>query len=216
MRELERRFTDRAAELRANAGNDRTIGGYASVFNRPSSDLGGFTEVVDQRAFNKSKGDGYPGVMARYNHSDMMLLGTTASGTLRLAIDAEGLSYSVDVPQARQDVYELVQRGDIQKSSFAFRTVEDDWSMSDSGFPMRTLVQVQLVDVAPVNTPAYPDASVGLRSLAERCEAELDEVKELAGRNELRKLLTRTDRPTPDAAAKVRRLALLAKRNPQA
>lgn len=197
MSDIERRFTKRAAELRANGDTEsRTIGGYASVFNKKSSNLGGFIEVVDNRAFNKSKGDGFPDVMARYNHDDNMLLGTTASGTLRMSIDGEGLIYEVDVPNARQDVLELVQRGDVNKSSFAFRTMEDDWDMTEDGFPQRTLLKVQLVDVAPVNTPAYPDATAGLRSLAFAKDADVEEVRSLAKSGELARLFKRSDRPS--------------------
>lgn len=30
---------------------------------------------------------------------------------------------------------ELVRRGDVRRSSFAFRTFEDDWSATPEGFP---------------------------------------------------------------------------------
>jgi hypothetical protein len=134
-------------------------------------------------------------VLARYNHDDNMLLGTSGAGTLRLGIDDVGLDYQVDLPQSRGDVYELVQRGDVRQSSFAFVAFEDDWATSDQGFPLRTLVSGRLMDVSPVNTPAYEDTSVGLRSLAERFSAPLDEVRKLAEKNELTKFFKRTDAP---------------------
>lgn len=213
MTEIERRYTKSLAELRAAESGARTIGGYAAVFGKLSANLGGFVELVDSRAFNQSKGNGFPDVVARFNHDNAFMLGTTASGTLRLSTDREGLSYSVDVPVTRQDVFELVTRGDVTKSSFAFRTLEDSWDLTEAGFPQRTLIAVQLVDVAPVTTPAYPDASVGLRSLAERCDAPMADVEALAKSNELRKLLTRTDRPTQKTIQQLR-VELMAKRNP--
>ncbi|MFJ9573577.1 hypothetical protein BV881_12245 [Streptomyces sp. ZL-24] len=214
MADLERRYTAVPVELRA-AQEQRTITGYAAVFNRESSNLGGFVEVVDSRAFNKSRGDGWPDVIARYNHDDNMLLGTVAGRTLRLLLDDTGLMYDVDPPKARADILELVSRGDVRKSSFAFRTVEDDWGMTDQGFPKRTLLAAQLVDVAPVNIPAYPDSSAGLRSLAAHVGADIDEVRNLARQDELRKFFVRTDGPqaprkqTLGAAA---RMALLARK----
>ncbi|MEU0369100.1 HK97 family phage prohead protease [Streptomyces sp. NPDC006283] len=214
MADLERRYTPVPVELRA-AAEQRTINGYAAVFNRESSNLGGFVEVVDARAFNKSRGDGWPDVIARYNHDDNMLLGTVAGGTLRLSIDDQGLLYDVDPPQARADILELVSRGDVRKSSFAFRTIEDDWGMTDQGFPKRTLLAAQLVDVAPVNVPAYPDSSAGLRSLAHHMDAPLEEVRKLAQEDELRKLFRRTDGPGPAKPATLgaaARMALLARR----
>lgn len=186
-RETERRYTRGLVEVRADSR--RTIGGYAAKFNRLSQNLGGFVERIDPAFFNKSAGDGWPGVLARYNHDDNMLLGTTAAGTLRLRLDETGLDYTVDLPEHRGDVLELIARGDVRQSSFAFRTLDDDWSVTEQGFPLRTLLSGQLVDVAPVNSPAYLDTSTGLRSLAERTGAEVAEVERLAREGELRKLL---------------------------
>ena len=193
MSESERRFTPGRVEVRAAATEKRTIGGYAAKFNRPSQNLGGFIEVIDAKAFNRSAGNDWPDVLARYNHDNNLLLGTTAARTLRLSLDDTGLVYDVDVPQARSDVYELVQRGDVNRSSFAFRAVEDDWGMSEQDFPQRRLLSLQLVDVAPVNTPAYLDTSTGLRSLAQKVDAPLEEVRTLAEHNELRRFFVRTD-----------------------
>lgn len=196
MSEVERRYTLVPVELRAR-GDKRTIGGYAAVFNSPSQNLGGFVEVVERSFFNKSRSDGWPDVLARYNHDDNMLLGTTGGGTLRLDVDDNGLLYDVDPPAARADIVELVERGDVRKSSFAFRTFEDDWTMTDQGFPQRTLLSGQLVDVAPVNMPAYQATSVAMRSalhsLAQKMEAPIDDVIRIASENELRKFFVRTD-----------------------
>lgn len=217
MADMERRYTKVPVELRARS-DKRNIGGYAAVFNRQSHNLGGFVEVVDPAAFNASRGDGWPDVIARYNHDDNMLLGSTGGGTLRLMLDGTGLDYEVEPPAARADILELVQRGDVRKSSFAFRTIEDDWGVTDQGFPQRTLTKVQLVDVAPVNIPAYPDSSAGLRSLARHVGAELEEVRKLAEEDELRRFFVRTDRTTGKPKVKVKtdfgaaaRMALLAR-----
>jgi HK97 family phage prohead protease len=192
--DVERRYTSVPVEARANA-EKRKIAGYAAMFNKESSNLGGFVEWIDPAAFNKSRGDGWPGVMARYNHDDNQLLGTTEGRTLSLAIDGTGLWYEVDPPKSRSDILELVERGDVRKSSFAFRTMEDDWDTSEQNFPRRRLLSVQLVDVAPVNTPAYPDTSSALRSLAEHTNADIEDIRELSEQNELRKLFVRTDGP---------------------
>ena len=199
MSDAERRFTSVRVEVRAGAESALTIGGYAAKFERMSQNLGGFVEKIDRGFFNKSRGDGWPGVVARYNHDDMSLLGTSDAGTLRLGIDDIGLTYDVDLPQSRADVHELVQRGDVRQSSFAFIAFEDDWTTSDQGFPLRTLVSGRLLDVAPVNTPAYEDTSVGLRSLANKFSAPLDEVRALAEQNELTRFFKRTDKAAPAA-----------------
>lgn len=209
----ERRFTAVAVELRAK--DQMRIGGYASVFKRLSQNLGGFVEQVHPSFFNKSRGDGWPGVIARYNHDDNMLLGTISGRTLRLSIDEMGLTYEVDLPQSRADIGELVGRGDVDKSSFAFLTFEDDWGVTDQGFPMRTLMSGQLVDVAPVNTPAYTDTSAGLRSLASKVQAPIEEVRSAAQADDLRKFLVRTDKglapAKPKTLAAQARMSLLAR-----
>lgn len=189
MNEAERRFTRGLVEVRAAGEQTRTIGGYAAKFNTLSRNLGGFVERIDPGFFAKSEGDGWPRVMARYNHDNNMLLGTSRSGTLQLVTDGTGLDYTVAVPASRGDVYELVERGDVAESSFAFRTLADDWSMTEDGFPVRTLLSGQLVDVAPVNDPAYLDTSTGLRSLAERAGAQLEEVRAAAEAGDLKAFL---------------------------
>lgn len=204
MNDLERRFTPGAVELRA-ADDKRTIGGYAIVFNKLSRNLGGFVERVAPVAVNESRGREWPDVVARHNHDDNLLLGTTASGTLRLQVHDQGLRYDVEPPSSRSDILELVQRGDVRHSSFAFRTVADEWGTSDQGYPMRTLTNVQLVDVATVVSPAYPDSTAGLRSLAQKFEVDVEEVRSMAQADELRKFFVRTDKKgKPQAPAKPR------------
>ena len=112
MPDVERRYLATTLEARAGKSDTRTIGGYGAVYNRLSENLGGFVERVDPGFFAKSKGDGWPGVVARYQHDDSFILGTSRSGTLRLSTDDTGLLYEVDLPESRADVYELVQRGE--------------------------------------------------------------------------------------------------------
>jgi HK97 family phage prohead protease len=195
----ERRYTSWPVETRAR-DNGKSIGGYAAVFNKPSQNLGGFVEEVDPNFFNDSRGKGWPNVVARYNHDDAYLLGTTAGSTLRLSVDGTGLDYEVLPPEARGDIVELVKRGDIRQSSFAFVTHEDEWGVTDQNFPKRRLISGTLVDVAPVVSPAYLDTSAGMRSLAARVGAEEEEIRSLAQQGELRKLFVRTDTPSTGKA----------------
>lgn len=181
------------------------IGGYATVFMpRESRNLGGFIERVAPDAFNEARAGSWPDVVCRFNHDSNLVLGTTAADTLRLRTDKLGLDYQVRPPQSRQDILELVQRRDIRHSSFAFRVPHggDEWGVTDQNFPQRTLRNVELVDVAPVLTPAYPDATAAvratapaLRSLADWAQIAVDEVRSLAEADELRRLFIRTDKP---------------------
>jgi uncharacterized protein len=196
MTEIERLTTTAPVELRAAGGtNSRMIGGYASLFNVNSQNLGGFVERVNPSFFNGSSAAGWPGVVARYEHDPAFLLGATKNGTLQLSVDATGLDYRVDLPQTRSDVLELVQRGDVGNSSFAFQVAQDDWGL-DGGVPLRTLLAGHLIDVAPVSSPAYGSTTVGLRSLAQFKGVDVAEVMALAARDELRKFFVRTDGPS--------------------
>lgn len=195
---------DSRLEIRSDA-DGQWIGGYASVFQpRESRNLGGFIERVAPGAFNEARAGGWSGVVCRFNHDSNYVLGTAQAGTLRLRTDNVGLDYQVLPPKAEERIRELVQRGDISYSSFAFRVRPggDDWGVTDQNFPMRTLHDVELVDVAPVLDPAYPDATAAvratapaLRSLANRMQIAVDEVRSLAEADELRRLFVRTDKP---------------------
>ena len=201
MIEPERRFTSSPVEIRATEGAAAPrIGGYAAKFNKRSEDLGGWFEQIAPSAFNMTKGVGWPRVVARYNHNPDLILGTIAGGTLSLTVDKVGLLYEVEPPRTRADVVELVERGDVTQSSFAFQLTgenSDEWDLTDDGMPRRTLLSVKLIDVAPVWLPAYPDTSVGLRSLAAHVDAPYAEVRALAVKGELNKLLMRSDAPRP-------------------
>lgn len=192
----ERIFTPSLVELRIdpNNGASRQVGGYAALFMRRSENLGAYVERIHPSFFNKSRADGFPGVICRYNHDDNMMLGSTDSGTLRCSLDDTGLLYAVDLPQSRQDVYELIQRKDVRKSSFAFMAYDEEWGVTDQGYPQRTLISGKLIDVAPVNTPAYRDTTVGLRRLAEYMNLPVQDVEDLAAEQELRKLFVKTDK----------------------
>jgi HK97 family phage prohead protease len=189
MSDIEIRNLARVIELRKSQNGPGTLEGYAAVFNRYSQNLGGYVEQVDPAAFNKSLADKVS-VVARYNHADNYLLGTTDSGTLALSADGTGLRYAVDLPDTSvgRDVSVLAARGDLRHSSFAFMTMKDDWSVTDQGFPLRTLQSVSLVDVAPVNSPAYLDTTVALRSLAARLDVNVTDIRD-ASTDDIRSML---------------------------
>lgn len=180
-------------ELRAADDGLGSLHGYAAVYNRYSQNLGGFVEMVDPAAFRKSLADAVP-VMARYNHAH--LLGTTEARTLTLESDDTGLAYDVVLPDTSvgRDCRALAARGDLRYSSFAFRTIEDEWSLTEQGFPLRILRAVQLVDVAPVDDPAYRDTTVAARALQERVGVDLREISEL-DTEDLRERLTKRSEP---------------------
>jgi len=189
MRETEVRHTAGTVQLRADDSGQR-LGGFALKFNRLSQNLGGFVERIAPGALTKTLRDAGD-VLCRYQHEDHYLLGRTASGTLRVSLTDEGLDYEVDLPDTdyAHNLAALAARGDVQHSSFAFRTLEDEWGFTEQGFPLRTLLEIQLVDVAPVVQPAYLDTTSGLRSLAESRHLDLDAVRAAAASDGLADVL---------------------------
>jgi hypothetical protein len=208
----ERRFTRFPLETRGGEnGGPKHIYGYASCFNKLSRKLGGFVEQVDSTAFNESRTDNWPDVVCRFNHKDDLLLGTTHARTLDLHIDATGLVYDVIPPQSRGDILEYVDRGDVRHSSFAFRVFPggDEWGVSEFNYPMRTLTSVQLVDVAPVLDPAYPDSTAAARalngaveSLAMWVQGDTEEVRSRLTEGRAMEFFKRTDNIGPKAVQK--------------
>lgn len=164
--ELERRFFDLELETRAEGetGLPR-IAGYAAVFNSLSQDLGGFREIILPGAFRDSLEQGAD-VVALFDHDPSKVLGRRSAKTLQTREDENGLRVLIDPPDTTvgRDVVESLKRGDLKQMSFGFRTVSDNFRM-EKGEVIRELRKVDVFDVSIVTYPAYPDTSVGLRSL---------------------------------------------------
>lgn len=173
----------------ADNGQSIVASGYAAVFGMRSENLGGFIEVIDSKAFNKTVKEA--DVRALFNHDPAALLGRTSSGTLTLGVDERGLPFSVRLPDTSvgRDAAKLLERGDITGTSFGFSTVRDSWGQTEDGFPLRSLQEVRLHEVSLVTFPAYPDTEVALRSLATTAHVDLNQVREAAEANELASIL---------------------------
>ena len=147
------------------------IVGYAARFGVNSLDLGDFIERIDPGAFGlvaERRGRKSPlETRALFNHDPNHLLGRYPD-TLRLRVDERGLRYEILPPESRQDIVELIQRGDIRGSSFSFivDSADEEWT-KEEGRSVRLIKRVRaLYDVGPVTYPAYPDtnAEVAKRS----------------------------------------------------
>ena len=102
---------------------------------------------------------------ALFNHDPNMLLGRYSAGTLRMSESADGLAYETDPPNARADVVESIERGDVKGNSFAFTIAEQEWN-DEADVPERTITRIgALYDVGPVVYPANPATDVALREL---------------------------------------------------
>jgi len=154
-------------ELRQAEGEAPRLEGYAVVFGSMSRDLGGFREIIEQGAFAEALLSG-PDVRALFNHDSNMVLGRTTNGTLMLAEDAHGLRVSLAMPDTAyaRDVYKLVERGDVNQMSFAFKPRKggETWA-TEQGQRVRRVRNSDIYDVSVVTYPAYEATSVAARAL---------------------------------------------------
>jgi len=161
-----RQFTGQImVEKRTDSGP--LIRGHAAVFDKLSENLGGFREIIAPGAFDDVLEDD---VRALIGHRDELILGRLSSKTLRVGVDAEGLTYEIDPPDTSyaRDLLVSLERGDIRESSFGFSIARggDQWTEDEDGRLIRTITKVsRLYDVSPVTFPAYPDTDVAKRSL---------------------------------------------------
>ncbi|MFC9467706.1 phage major capsid protein [Streptomyces coelicoflavus] len=151
----------RAAPQPLNADGARKLSGYAVVFNSPTL-IGTFTESIAPGAWTNTGDD----VLATWNHNPDNVLGRTRSGTLTLTVDSVGVRYDVDLPDTElgRSVHELVKRGDVYGSSFTFIADAEEWDYSGD-IAHRTVTAMRVIELGPVHTPAYPDATVSARAI---------------------------------------------------
>jgi len=163
MENKETRIYNGNLEVRMDEDSKETkVTGYAALFDTDSRDLG-FRETISTRAFDGRLEDN---VILTLNHDPNLLLDRNIGGTLRLSVDERGLKYDATLPNTTtgKDVAELMKRGLLYESSFAFTVEEDDWS-KDGDTTRRQINKIgRLIDVSIVGVAAYADTNVALRS----------------------------------------------------
>lgn len=160
---------------------DRTVRGYALLFDTLSNDLGGFKETLSKDCLEGvlERSD----VFALLNHDKtkgVLARSKKMQGSLKLEIDERGLVYEFEAPKTPlgDELLSYLERGEITESSFAFKVSKDEWRKSEDGEYIRSINQIErLFDVSPVFTPAYDSTyvSVAKRSLEDFKAAEVKE-----------------------------------------
>ena len=157
-------YSKASLEVRMDEGSEEIqVSGYASLFDHESRDLG-FRETIGRNAFDGRLDDN---VILTFNHDMNSILDRNHGGTLKLSVDNLGLRYDGTLPNTSvgRDVAELMRRGLLYESSFAFTVEDDDWS-KDGDVTKRNINKIgRLFDVSIVGVGAYSDTDVALRSL---------------------------------------------------
>lgn len=178
--------------IQRSGDDSRIVEGKAISFNQPSNNLGGFVEYIHPEAITQELVDNSD-VIAKFNHNDDRVLArwNKGNGSLILDLREDGLYYMFEAPNTTDgnDLLELLKRGDISQSSFAFRLSSDadaeKWVRNDNGEIERHIYRIGgLYDVSPVFTPAYDSTSCLTRNLSDKLEeikkndTKLDELLE--------------------------------------
>lgn len=153
-------------ELRSEVSGNR-LAGHAAVFNR-HADVGPGYEMLAPTAFDETlRSD--PDVVALINHIPGLILDRTRSGTLKLATDADGLTFEATIPDTSygRDLREQIAAGLMTGCSFGFIPGKDEVSRAPDGRQLRTHTSIRrLVDVSVVTLPAYDGTEVHLRAIS--------------------------------------------------
>ncbi len=169
----------------------RIIGGYGAVFYSaadPGTQIELWTDTYERimpGAFDRSIAEGAD-VVSLFNHDDNNVLGRTTSKSLALSVDAVGLLYGATEntkdPQWASTAAK-VERGDVTGASFMFFVRKQEWSLETLAdgreIEVRSILDVDLVEVGPVTFPWYPAATAGMRARPEdvaslRSQRDLD------------------------------------------
>ncbi|MEZ0117821.1 UNVERIFIED_ORG: HK97 family phage prohead protease [Heyndrickxia coagulans] len=170
------------AEIRANENDEMIIEGYALKFNSFSQSFGNWREVIAPEALNNCD---LSDVRCLFDHDTSKVLGRNTAKTLEIKVDDVGLYFKCYLPNTSyaKDLYESIQRGDINQMSFGFFVAEngEKWSKDSNGGYVRTLTAIKKIyEISIVSVPAYEDTNVEVakRSL-ENVQKGFEREKEL-------------------------------------
>jgi uncharacterized protein len=172
------------------ATDDHKLTGYVTRWNVLSGDRGGYRDVFRPGAFGDIERQD---VLAFLDHNDQQYLGRLKNGSLSLATDAQGLRFSLELPDTTlgRDVAALVRRGDLSGMSFGYLPDKYAWKSEEQG-TIREHTAGTLVEVSVVYQPAFPFTSVELNRLQEPSPEVLQSLRDFLGtpnRNKARRIL---------------------------
>lgn len=150
----------------------RMFRGYAAVFDTPWADnltqKHGYIERVARGAFRKAltAKDNVPFLLG---HDRNMVLGTTASGNVKITEETKGLLTTAKLPDNHIGEYarSMIESGDLKGMSFglALNQRADVLRSQSNGILTQTITNARkLLDVSLTWEPAYLDTTVAVRS----------------------------------------------------
>jgi HK97 family phage prohead protease len=142
---------------------DMYIEGYFAVFNKTTELWPGAFEEISPGAFDGTLGND---IRALINHDTTLVLGRNKSNTLELKTDSHGLWGRIKINPKDTDavnLYERVQRGDVDQCSFGFNVLQEETDWKDDGTVKWTMKEIDLHEVSVCTFPAYEETGVQAR-----------------------------------------------------
>lgn len=167
---------------RDDTSQPKQIQGYAILFNQESTDLGGFTEVIEPTALN---GVDLSKVQLIYGHEHNSILARADSGNLTLEVDDSGLFFVATLADTTvaNNVYADILAGNLKGMSFGFTIPRngDSWTRDIQGNVLHTVNQIDLLGELTVTpNPAYAETSVEIKRSLDQIKNNESEIPNLA------------------------------------
>jgi uncharacterized protein len=184
----------RSYKIERSEAESRDVAGYAATY--ADYDMGEFIERIAPTAFDDLASQD---IRALFNHDANAVLArfNRGKGTLTVNADERGLYYAFALPNTTlgNDVRDMLSRGDIDQSSWAFSVAEQEWNV-DGSKPVRTITRVgKIYDVSLVTYPANPDTTVALRSMPNHHEADVQPEQQVNNNETIKEMENTTPAP---------------------
>ena len=150
-------------EVRAGEGDDGEgfrVRGHAMTWDDPYT-VWDFEEQVDRGAVPDDIGS--QDVFAFWSHDSSIPLARTLNGTLQLVKDEKGLAVDFELPASRAAEAEAISTGLVDRMSVGFFVVRQQWEERKDLPDLRTILEMQLLEVSPVAIPANPNTDLSAR-----------------------------------------------------
>lgn len=182
---MEKEIRNYTVEFNSSPDN-RTIEGRAIPFNVFSPNREGFREMIDPQAIE--------GVIERsdifllYNHDKsqgFLARNNKGKGSLKVDVRDDGVYFTFNAKKDNLSnyVYERIQNGELDETSWAFTVAEDRWVKAEDGVYERTITKFErLYDFSVVDNSYYGiENTVGCKRFAEvLAEEEAENKRKLA------------------------------------
>lgn len=147
----------------AETPDDLIIEGYFALYENETELFEGSYEIISRGAFDNTLNND---IRALWNHDSKYVLGRNKNGTLEIKTDTKGLFGTIKLPntQYARDLYELIQRGDVDQCSFGFNILAEDIEELASGGYRWRINEIDLHEMSVVTFPAYENTTVQARS----------------------------------------------------